>query len=144
MALKPSHIISAFLCNAGKILVSKSNPLPGAYQGRWSAIIGLVSDKDVLSQAYQLVLEQTGLERTEIRYITSDHTISFDDQALGVRWIIHPYVFYVLRPETIDMDWTHLDFHWVSPEQLQNMDTIPCLWEAYNACFKAPVATTTG
>ena len=53
----------------------------------------------------------------------------FDDEELGVRKVVHPYLFHVRDRRIIKTDWEHKELRWIRPEEIGNYKTMPKLKE---------------
>ena len=60
--------------------------------------------------------------------VSSDFLI-IEDEKLGVRWIVHPYLFRIRERSKIRIDWEHKEAKWIKPEEIVNYRTVPQLKE---------------
>ena len=51
------------------------------------------------------------------------------DEKLGVKWIVHPYLFHVKDRGEIKIDWEHKELRWIQPGDIDNFETVPKLKE---------------
>ena len=60
------------------------------------------------------------------------------DEAIDTRWTVHPFLFEMMRPEDVRLDWEHTESRWVRPEEVSGMETVPELAEALARVYKGP------
>jgi 8-oxo-dGTP diphosphatase len=53
------------------------------------------------------------------------------DEALGRRWLVHPFLGEILAPDAIKLDWEAEEMLWIAPAELANYETVPKLQEAF-------------
>lgn len=75
--------------------------------------------------------EETGLTREEVGSFTAGLPLEVPDDTLDRIWVVHPFLAKVIHPERIRLDWEHTDMQWVEPEMIQQLETVPQLWEAW-------------
>jgi len=52
------------------------------------------------------------------------------DTQNGVRRLIHAHLYKVTTHKPTRIDWEHIEFHWIAPQQLKVFETVPGLVEA--------------
>ncbi|MCO5189021.1 MAG: hypothetical protein M9918_12630 [Anaerolineae bacterium] len=52
-------------------------------------------------------------------------------------WLVHPFLFDVLKPDVIRLDWEHVEMVWIRPNELPAYATVPALLEAWEATMRA-------
>lgn len=124
--MKRIHVVSCFLKHGDKILILKRSPSVGSYPGRWAAVSGYIEGEErPLERAYQEILEEVGLEKEKLTLLASGEPLPID----GEPWIVHPFLFEV-SDGTIKLDWEHVDYKWINPEDISKYETVPKLNEA--------------
>ena len=68
--------------------------------------------------------------------------IEHADASLNRHWYIHPYLFEVLTPDAIKLDWEATEMRWIAPSELGNYETVPKLKEAYESAVNGEDAST--
>ena len=65
-------------------------------------------------------------------------TIVFTDFYEGERydWVVHPFLFKTLNKGKIQIDWEHIDYRWITPEELVKFDTVSHLEDVVLGLFK--------
>jgi len=101
----------------------------GTYQGRWAAISGYI-EKTADEQALTEIAEETGLSGRDIELIRRGQPLEVRDEKLGIRWLVHPYVFRVKERGQVSIDWEHEETKWIHPRDIDNYQTVPSLKEA--------------
>jgi len=121
-------VVTGFLQNSGKILILLRSDKVGSYQGRWAGVSGYVEkENSPEEQIYIEILEETNLTKDDIEIIKRGKPIEVVDTDMKVAWIIHPFLFKVDEPEKIKIDWEHIDYRWIEPDELKGYETVPYL-----------------
>ena len=84
-------------------------------------------------QAYTEIREETGLQRDQVRLLRRGAVVEHIDPALGRHFYIHPFLFEVLTPDPIRIDWEANEMRWIAPTELKNYETVPKLLEVYDS-----------
>ncbi|MBS7631943.1 NUDIX pyrophosphatase [Candidatus Bathyarchaeota archaeon] len=129
MRLDVKEVVTCFLFFEGKILIVRRSDKVGSYQGLWAGFSGYIEDGD-LEQAYKEVKEETHLTKDDISLVKAGIPLKVVDENINIIWIIHPFLFVVKNPEKIELDWEHIESRWIFPEQIKDVQTVPCLYEA--------------
>ena len=124
--LEEKHVVTCFLESSGKILLRRRSRQVGSYQGKWAGVSGYVEsppDKQALIEIY----EEAGLDADDIRLLKTGEPLVIDDEELGTRWVVHPFLFHVTTPEKVKIDWEHKEYKWIEPVDIVKYDTVPGL-----------------
>lgn len=124
--LEEKHVVTCFLEHKGKILILRRSQKVGSYQGKWAGVSGYMETSDT-EQAYTEIKEETGLSKADVKLRTKGEPLPIIDEKLGRRWIVHPFLFHVNRPERIKIDWEHAESKWIKPVELIQYETVPGL-----------------
>ncbi len=133
--MEERHVVTCFLLRRAedgteRLLLLRRSRRVGTYRGRWAGVSGYLETADALTQAYRELREETGLRRRDIRLLAAGEPLSVDDEQLGVRWVVHPFLF-LLRPgREIALDWENTQWRWIVPARLSRFKTVPALQEA--------------
>jgi len=127
--LRQKRVVSCFLESDGRILLLRRSGRVGTYQGRWAAISGYI-EKTADEQALTEIAEETGLSGRDIELIRRGQPLEVRDEKLGIRWLVHPYVFRVKERGQVSIDWEHEETKWIHPRDIDNYQTVPSLKEA--------------
>jgi len=100
----------------------------GSYQGKWAGVSGYV-EKTADEQALVEIEEETGLSPEDIELIKRGKPLPIKDEKLGVKWVVHPYLFHIKDRSEIKIDWEHTEVRWIKPEEIGNYETVPMLRE---------------
>ena len=145
--LRPTHVVTNFLMrtdgNEPRILIVRRSQRVGSYNARWAGISGFVEPGVTPDdQAYTEIREETGLQRDQLRMLKRGSVIEHADASLNRHWYIHPYLFEVLTPDAIKLDWEATEMRWITPSELGNYETVPKLKEAYESAVNGEDAST--
>jgi 8-oxo-dGTP pyrophosphatase MutT (NUDIX family) len=129
--LQEKRVVTCFLESNGEILILRRSSRVGTYQGKWAGVSGYIEeDKTADEQAITEIKEETGLSAGDIRLIRKSESLNADDDKLGVRWVVHPYLFHIADRGKVRIDWEHKESRWIKPGEILNYDTVPQLKEA--------------
>lgn len=130
-ALQERKVVTCFLESGGEILILRRSDRVGTYRGKWAGVSGyLEKDTTADEQVLTEIQEETGLSAEDVSLVRKSQPLLVDDTSLGVRWVIHPYLFHIADPHKIRLDWEHRESRWIKPEQLIGYETVPGLKEA--------------
>ena len=118
-----------------RVLILRRSRRVGTYRGRWAAVSGYLEAPDPLSQAYRELREETGLGRRDVRLLAAGEPLPVEDAQLGVRWLVHPFLFRLLPGREPALDWEHTQSRWVRPNGLGRFKTVPALREALERVY---------
>ena len=138
--MKETHVVTVFLIHKGRVaLVRRSNKV-GTYKGCFSGISGyLEGDPD---EHFRTELkEETSLDPGDYTLLKKGGTLKVIDENLGKSWIVHPYLCEVKDPSRIRLDWENTEIIWIEPHKMADLNTVPCLKEAFDEVFA--IATET-
>lgn len=124
--LEEKHVVTCFLESGGKILLLRRSQQVGSYQGKWAGVSGYVESPPD-EQAVIEIREETRLDAGDIRLLKTGEPLVIDDEELGTRWVVHPFLFHVNTPEKVKIDWEHKEYRWINPVDIDTYDTVPGL-----------------
>jgi len=126
--LKENNVVTCFLESDGEILILRRSEQVGSYQGRWAGVSGYVETTPD-EQALVEISEETSLSGEDLKLIRKGKPLSVEDEKLGVRWIVHPYLFHIGERDKVRIDWEHKEVRWIKPREMDNYQTVPNLKE---------------
>jgi ADP-ribose pyrophosphatase YjhB (NUDIX family) len=134
--LQQTHVVSCFLMRKDmdqpRILLVRRSQRVGTYNARWAGISGFLEPGTTPDeQAYTEIREETGLQSGQVLMLKRGAVVEHEDASIGRHWFIHPFLFAVLTPNAIVLDWEATEMRWIDPSELQNLETVPKLEEAY-------------
>jgi len=134
--LRPTHVVTCFLMRLDsgepRILIVQRSGRVGSYNARWAGISGFVEEGVTPEeQAYTEIREETGLQRDQVRLLKKGAVVEYEDPSIGRHWYVHPFLFEVLAPDAIRLDWEANQMRWIAPSELSNYETVPKLAEAF-------------
>ena len=119
-----------------RVLLLRRSRRVGTYRGRWAGVSGYLEAPDPLAQAYRELREETGLPRDDVRLLAAGDPLAVDDESLGVRWVVHPFLFRLLPGREPVLDWEHTESRWVASSQMGRFKTVPALREALDRVYR--------
>ncbi|MFC7156347.1 NUDIX domain-containing protein [Halomarina halobia] len=132
-----THVVTCFLRNGSDVLLLRRSDAVGSYSGMWGTVAGHAEgDPDALVR--EEIEEETGL-LDAATFVRRGDPFAVLDEALDVRWVVHPYLFdcdsraVTTNAETVECEW-------VPPTRILERETVPNLWRSYAAV--APTVET--
>ena len=122
--LQEKNVVTCFLESGSEILILRRSQQVGTYRGRWAGVSGYV-EKTADEQALVEIEEETSLGEEDLKLIKKGEPLPIRDEALGVKWVVHPYLFHIEDRGKIKIDWEHKEVRWIKPEELDNYPTVP-------------------
>jgi len=132
--LTERHVVTCFLESNGEILLLRRSQQVGSYRGRWAGVSGYVETTPD-EQALTEIREETGLGPEDLRLLGKGETLQVDDEEMGTRWMVHPYLFYVSDRARIRTDWEHVETRWITPGEIDDFTTVPRLKETLERVY---------
>ena len=126
--LQEKRVVTCFLESDGEILILRRSEQVGSYQGKWAGVSGYI-EKNADEQTLTEIAEETGLSQEDLRLIKKGKSLVINDEKLGVKWVVRPYLFHIKDREKVKIDWEHKEARWIKPEDLGNYETVPKLKE---------------
>ncbi|KKL63512.1 hypothetical protein LCGC14_2174360 [marine sediment metagenome] len=146
--MRDVQVVTCFLLRRGEggpsassgqaeVLLLRRSERVATYRGRWAGVSGYLEAGTPLEQAYREIEEEVGLERADVRLLAQGEPFTVPDEAIDRRWMVHPFLLEVLRPEHVRLDWEHTESRWVKPEELAAVPAIgPKIAESVRAYFR--------
>jgi 8-oxo-dGTP diphosphatase len=127
--LEEKKVVTCFLESGGEILILRRSQQVGSYRGRWAGVSGYVETTPD-EQALVEIGEEVGLSGDDLQLLRRGEPLPVEDAGLGVRWIVHPYLFHISDRGKVRIDWEHKETKWIKPQELGDYQTVPMLKEA--------------
>jgi diadenosine tetraphosphate (Ap4A) HIT family hydrolase/8-oxo-dGTP pyrophosphatase MutT (NUDIX family) len=128
-----TRVITCFLEYAGTICLLKRSEAVGSGRGKWHAVSGYLPEgKDPLDHAYDELAEETGLTPGHVKLARHAGPVLFPDRAGGRPWEVDAFLFRAATP-ALTLNWEHVAYAWVPPDQLAAYDCFPWLRTLYEA-----------
>ena len=134
-SLPEKHVVTCFLESNGEILLLRRSRQVGSYHGRWAGVSGYVETTPD-EQALTEIKEETGLQPADVQLLRKGETLTVEDKELGVRWLVHPYLFHINDRGRIRIDWEHLESRWILPKEIGDFATVPRLKETLDSVYR--------
>ena len=133
--LKEKRVVTCFLESDGEILILRRSEQVGSYQGRWAGVSGYI-EKTADEQALVEIKEETSLCKEDLQLIKKGEPLPIIDDKLGIKWVVHPYLFHIKDRGKIKIDWEHKETSWIDPKDIDNFETVPMLKETLARVYK--------
>jgi 8-oxo-dGTP pyrophosphatase MutT (NUDIX family) len=126
--LQERKVVTCFLESDGEILILRRSGQVSTYQERWAGVSGYI-ETSANEQALTEIEEEAGLSQEDFQLIKRGDPLTIKDEKLGVRWLVHPYLFHIKDRNKIKIDWEHKEVRWIKPQEIGNYQTVPMLPE---------------
>ncbi len=141
--MRDVHVVTCFLLRrergVDELLLLRRSERVGTYRGRWAGVSGHVEEGVApLDQAYREMGEEVGLGRDGVRLLAEGEPLIVVDESIETRWTVHPFLFEMVQPDDVRLDWEHTESRWVRPEEVLALETVPGLTEALARVYKGP------
>ena len=129
-------VVTSFLeRDDGRILLLERSSKVGSFQGHWAGVSGFLEAATPLEQAFQEILEETGLTANEVELRAEGAPVLARD---GSRvFVVHPFRF-LARTTDVRLDWEHTRAEWVEPSEIGRRPTVPKLDRVWESVTAAP------
>ena len=134
--LPEKRVVTCFLKSENKILLLRRSQQVGTYQGRWAGVSGYI-ETTADEQALVEIKEETGLSGEDLKLIKRGKPLPIKDKELGIKWVVHPYLFRIKDRGKIKTDWEHKETRWIQPKDIDNYQTVPMLKETLAQVYKS-------
>jgi len=134
--LQEKKVVSCFLESDGEILILRRSGQVGTYQGRWAGVSGYI-ETTADEQALTEIEEETSLSGEDLKLIKKGRPLVVKDDKLGVKWVVHPYLFHIKDRDKIKIDWEHKEARWIQPRDIDNFETVPKLKETLARVYRS-------
>ncbi len=126
--LREKQVVTCFLESENEILILRRSEQVGSYQGRWAGVSGYI-ETTADEQALTEIEEETSLSGEDLELTKKGKPLPIEDKRLGVRWVVHPYLFHIENRGKIKIDWEHKEARWIAAKDIDNYQTVPMLKE---------------
>jgi len=128
--MNDKHIVTVFIRNSGTVLILRNSRKAAAHGGKWAGVSGAVKEASPLGQAIKEIEGETGLKGFEVKFLKAGREFAVQDRQLGVRLVVHPFLFQAMTPQNVQIDEQYMEFKWIKPADLELYETVPALPEA--------------
>jgi 8-oxo-dGTP diphosphatase len=134
-ARETRQVVTTFLEHEGKILLVRRSEAVRTHRGLWAGISGYLEHAP-LEQAVIEIREETGLNGPDVELRQEGQPVDVADPEHNIRWIVHPFLFRVNRPDAIRLDWENVEMRWILPAEIDDYATVPGLKQALLNCLQ--------
>jgi len=122
-----THVVTCFLRRGDRVLVLRRSEAVRTHRGLWAGVSGYVEPGETpLETAYKELEEELSASADQVRLVREGEPLTFEDEPTGTWWRVHPFLFDDLGV-TVRTDWEHTEHRWIQPEELLDLETVPCL-----------------
>jgi ribose 1,5-bisphosphate isomerase len=135
--MEEKAVVTCFLRHGTEVLLVRRSGAVGSYRGRWGAVSGYAEGVPE-EAARREIDEEVGL-LDAVEFVRSADPLAVDDEGRGTRWLVHPFLFDCASTD-VDPNEEIAAHEWVQPPEILARETVPRLWETYEAV--APTVET--
>ena len=130
-------VVTVFVKFKDKILLLKRSDKVRAYQNKWNTVAGYLDElKPVRDKGLEELKEELGIEESDISIIHFGTPYKLTDNEISKMWIVHPVLVELKNKPKIKLDWEHIKYQWIKPEELGNFDVVFNLGESLKKALK--------
>jgi len=134
-----TRVVTCIIINdKDELLFLKRSNRVRTYKGLWGGIAGYIEEnEEPLETALKEIKEESGLEKADVKFLKQIKPVKFTDFYEGetYNWEIYPFLFKIIKKSKIDIDWEHTEYKWITPSEIENMETVPHLKEVVFQIF---------
>jgi len=134
--LQEKQVVTCFLQYEGKLLILRRSEQVSSYQGKWAGVSGYI-EKTADEQALTEIEEETSLGGEDLKLIRKGKPLLIKDDKLGIKWVVHPYLFQIENRGKVKIDWEHKEIKWIDPKNIDDYETVPRLKETLARVYKS-------
>ena len=123
-------VVTCILMKEGKILLLKRSEKVSTYRGYWGGVAGYIEENEKPEEtAYKEISEEVGIRKEDLTLIRKLKPVSIVDEYENKKynWRIHPFLFKIKEEAKIKIDWEHVKYKWIKPENIVKYNTVPYL-----------------
>ncbi len=124
----PTNVVTVFLRHGPDVLLLERSAAVGSYPGQWGAVAGH-AEGDPAAAARRELREEAGVDDAAL--VRRGSPFAVDDPEHGT-WRVHPFLFDAAGHD-VATNWETASHEWVPPTELRRRDTVPELWQSYDA-----------
>jgi len=132
-------VIVIFIKYKDKIILLKRSNKVRTYQGKWNTVAGYLDEiRPINEKIFEELREELKIDKSDILSTRLGKSYTFKDTKVEINktWIIYPALVELKNKPEIKLDWEHVEYQWIKPEELKNFDTPPNLNKSFDNLFK--------
>lgn len=132
--MKTTRIITLFVYRKGRVLLLLRSRAVRTLRSHWAGLSGRIEEGETpRDAALREMEEEVGLFRGEVQVRIEGDAIEIPDHSSDILWVVHPILGTPSGPAGHDLhlrlDWEHVGYTWVFPEDMTKYRTVPGLPE---------------
>ncbi|MEW6294856.1 MAG: NUDIX domain-containing protein [Candidatus Diapherotrites archaeon] len=135
IAFRPEKVnktVTVFLRHKGKILLLKRSSNKHIHHpNEWNTVTGYLNEMSALKRAYLEIKEETGIKKNQLKFIKKEKEFKINDRICNKIWLCTPVLFET-KTRKIELNYEHLKYKWIKPEELNKLKYIVGLQKALN------------
>jgi isopentenyldiphosphate isomerase len=127
-----AYVVTIFVKFEDRILLLKRSRKVSTYQDKWNTVAGYIDEiKPLKNKILEELKEETGIYEKDIFSYKFGKILTFKDNQINKKWIIVPCIIVLNNQPNIKLDWEHIEYIWIKPQEISNYDTVPNLKKSY-------------
>ncbi|RLM56449.1 NUDIX domain-containing protein [Halobellus sp. Atlit-31R] len=125
-----AHVVTCFVRERGRILLTRRSDAVGTYRGRWAGVSGYVEGDPANAEtdAARELREEVGLADADLELVRAGDPLAVDDEEGS--FTVHPFLFEAAtRAVTPNEELAAVE--WADPTQIRTRETVPRLWATW-------------
>ncbi len=121
-------VLTCFVKYKDEILLLKRSNKVRVYQGLWNVVAGYIDELcPVEHKAFTELEEELGITKNIVKQIKHSKPYKFYDQGTHKTWIVFPLLAILKEKPVIQLDWEHIEYKWIKPDEISKYKTVPKL-----------------
>lgn len=121
-------VLTCFIKYQDEILLLQRSDKVGTYRRMWNSVAGYIDEAVPIEEKVMEELgEELGITKDMLKNLKIGETYQFYDADINKTWITVPCLAELHEKPEIKLDWEHIDYKWISPEELPKFATVPNL-----------------
>jgi isopentenyldiphosphate isomerase len=119
-------VITIFIRFNGKILILKRSNKVSTYRGKWNTVAGYLDEPvPIIKKILEEISEEIGVSEKIVKSHSLGKTYKFTDLEINKTWIVQPALVELNEKPEIKLDWEHIDYKWIKPDEIKEFDIVP-------------------
>jgi 8-oxo-dGTP diphosphatase len=122
------QVVTCLLVKNKKLLILKRSEKVRTYKRFWGGVAGYIEEcENPYETAVKEIQEETQILPGQIQLLIEGEPVAIVDvdEGTSYEWTIHHFVFKVKSGTKICLDWEHVAYQWIDPQDIESFKTVP-------------------
>ena len=121
-------VLTVFVQYRDEILLLKRSDKVGTYKGLWNTVTGYLDEaRPIIEKIKEELREELDIDFNIIESYSFGKSFQFTDSKINKTWIVYPARIKLKQKPEIKLDWEHIEYIWIKPEDMKKYKTVPNL-----------------